>query len=44
MGKYFYPFFKETIMKYAKKIPTLKPVAEDLVKDMDLFLIEKEWL
>ena len=44
VGKYFYPFFKETITKYAKKLPALKPVAEDLVKDMELFLIEKCWL
>ena len=44
MGKYFFPFFKEAIVKYAKKLPSLKPVAEDLIKDMELFLKEKEWL
>ena len=44
MGKYFFPFFQEAIIKYAKKLPSLKPVSADLVKDMELFLIEKSWL
>ena len=44
MGKYFYSFFQEAIIKYAKKLPSLKPVAQDLIQDMELFLIEKEWL
>jgi hypothetical protein len=44
MGKYFYPFFVETIRKYAKKLPMLKPVSENLIKDMELFLIEKKWV
>jgi hypothetical protein len=44
MGKYFFPFFQEAIIKYAKKMPSLKPVAEDLARDMELFLIQKEWL
>ncbi|MDR2399882.1 MAG: hypothetical protein LBD61_05595 [Endomicrobium sp.] len=44
MGKYFYPFFKESIIKYAKKLPSLKPIAENLILDMEKFLTEKEWL
>jgi hypothetical protein len=44
MGKYFFPFFQEAIAKYAKKLTTLKPVAKDLIKDMEQFLIEKKWL
>lgn len=44
MGKYFYPFFAETIKKYAKKLPTLKPVAEELILDMEKFLKEIKWL
>jgi hypothetical protein len=43
-GKVFFSFFQEAIIKYAKKLPSLKPVAEDLIKDMELFLIEMKWL
>lgn len=44
MGKHFFPFFVENIKKYKSKLPTLKPVAEDLIEDMRLFLIENLWL
>lgn len=44
MGKYFYPFFSETIKKYSKKLPTLKPIADELILDMKKFLIEIHWL
>jgi hypothetical protein len=44
IGGYFFPFFSETIKKYSKKLASLKPVAEDLIKDMELFLLEKKWL
>lgn len=44
MGKYFLPFFAENIKKYKSKLPSLKPVSEDLIEDMRLFLIENLWL
>lgn len=44
MGKHFFPFFAENIKKYKNKLPTLKPVAEDLTEDMRLFLIDNLWL
>ncbi len=44
MGKYFFPFFEECIKKYKNKLPTLKPVAESLIEEMRLFLIENLWL
>ena len=44
MGRHFFPFFVENIKKYKRKLPTLKPVAEDLIEDMRLFLIENLWL
>lgn len=44
MGKYFFPFFAETIIKYSKKLPTLKPVADNLIEDMRKFLKQKGWL
>lgn len=44
MGRHFFPFFVENIKKYKSKLPTLKPVAEDLIEDMRLFLIENLWL
>ena len=44
MGRHFFPFFVENIKKYKRKLPTLKPVAEDLIENMRLFLIENLWL
>lgn len=44
MGKYFFPFFSENIKKYKNKLPSLKPVAENLIQDMKLFLIDNLWL
>lgn len=44
MGTYFFPLFEKTIVKYAKKIPSLKPVAGNLIDDMRLFLTNKKWL
>ncbi len=44
VGRYFFDFFKDTLIKYKYKLPTLKPVLNDLIKDMQLFLIENLWL
>ena len=44
MGKHFFPFFSENIKKYKNKLPSLKPVAENLIQDMKLFLIDNLWL
>lgn len=44
MGEHFFLYFKESIIKYSKKLPTLKTVAENLIEDMEIFLIKKQWL
>ncbi len=44
MGLYFFPFFSKNITKYKHKLPTLEPIAENLIEDMRLFLIENLWL
>jgi len=44
MGKHFFPFFAENIKKYKNKLPSLKPVAENLIEDMRVFLTENLWL
>lgn len=44
MGKHFFPFFSGNIHKYRYKLPILKSIEIDLVKDMRLFLVENLWL
>ncbi len=44
MGKYFFPFFIENLKKYRYKLPVLKPIEKDLIKDMRLFLTDNLWL
>jgi hypothetical protein len=44
MGKTLFPFFKEVVSKYSKKIPYLKEHGNSLVEDLRIWLIEKKWL
>ena len=44
MGKHFFPFFRENVKKYQNKLPSLKPIAESLIEDMRVFLIDNLWL
>ena len=44
MGEALFPFFKEVVIKYSKKIPYLKENGNSLVEDLKIWLIENEWL
>ncbi|WP_456098017.1 hypothetical protein [Porphyromonas sp.] len=40
MGRYFFPFFCDKVRGYKGKLPALSPVLEEVIVDMEAFLIE----
>lgn len=44
MGRYFFPFFCDKVAGYKRKLPALSPVLEEVIADMEAFLIEHLWL
>ena len=44
MGRYFFPFFCDKVRGYKRKLPALSPVLEEVIADMEAFLIEHLWL
>ena len=44
MGRYFFPFFSDKVRGYKGKLPALSPVLEEVIVDMEAFLIEHLWL
>ena len=44
IGRYFFPFFCDKVRGYKRKLPALSPVLEEVIVDMEAFLIEHLWL
>ncbi len=44
IGKYFFPYFEESIRRYSKRLPSLQNLSDSLIEDMRLFLVERKWL
>ena len=44
MGRYFFPFFSDKVRGYKGKLPALSPVLEEVIVDMEAFLVEHLWL
>ena len=44
IGRYFFPSFCDKVRGYKGKLPALSPVLEEVIVDMEAFLIEHLWL